>query len=183
MNSNIILHVGSEETRKNVPLLIKAFATLLRELPNTILIRMGLQESSEVARIASTYDIAQKIKYLKIPRNQLPLLYSAADVFVFPSLYEGFGLPLVEAMACGCPIIASDATSIPEVVGKAGILFNPTDCPVLVKAIRDLLTDFELQADLAKRGLEQSEKFSWAVTANKTLDVYRDVLSKEANQD
>jgi glycosyltransferase involved in cell wall biosynthesis len=84
-------------------------------------------------------------------------------------------------MACGCPVIASNTTSIPEIVGKAGILLDPTDCDALAGAIEDLLANPDLQDNLVHKGLEQSRKFSWTMTANKTLEVYREVLSKNAN--
>jgi glycosyltransferase involved in cell wall biosynthesis len=181
-DKRILLNVGSEEPRKNVPTLIRAFSKVARNKPDTILIRVGARESKEVAELISSKDLSGKISYYRLSRRDLPYLYCAADALVLPSWYEGFGLPLLEAMACGCPVIASDATSIPEVVGKAGILLNPTDCEAFAGAIENLLASTDLQTNLAQRGLEQSEKFSWAMTANKTLEVYGDVLSRNANE-
>jgi glycosyltransferase involved in cell wall biosynthesis len=133
--------------------------------------------------LISSNGLSEKVFYYKLPRRDLPYLYCAADALVFPSRYEGFGLPILEAMACGCPIVAGDATSIPEIVDNAGILVNPTDCDAFAGAIEDLLTNIDLQADLVQRGLEQSAKFSWTTTASKTLEVYRDVLSRNATEE
>jgi glycosyltransferase involved in cell wall biosynthesis len=182
-DKRILLNVGSEEPRKNVPTLIRAFAKAARNIPNVILIRVGAQESKEVARLISSNGLSEKVFYYQLPRRDLPYLYCAADALVFPSRYEGFGLPILEAMACGCPIVAGDATSIPEIVDNAGILVNPTDCDAFAGAIEDLLTNIDLQADLVQRGLEQSAKFSWTTTASKTLEVYRDVLSRNATEE
>jgi glycosyltransferase involved in cell wall biosynthesis len=174
----ILLNVGSEEPRKNIPTLIRAFSRVASHIPDAVLIRVGARESREVAVALSSNGLSDKVDYFKLSQRDLPYLYSASDALIHPSWYEGFGFPLLEAMACGCPVIASDSTSIPEVVGKAGILLNPGDYSTLANAIEDLLNDPDLQMDLAKRGLEQSEKFSWAKTASKTLEVYRDVLSR-----
>ncbi len=181
-DKKILLNVGSEEPRKNVSTLIRAFAKIARNIPDTILIRVGSPGSKEVARLISSNGISEKVSYYKLSRQALPYLYCAADSLILPSWYEGFGLPLLESMACGCPVIASNTTSIPEIVGKAGILLNPTDCDAFAVAIENLLANSDLQADLMQRGLEQSEKFSWTMTAKKTLEVYRDVLSGNATQ-
>jgi glycosyltransferase involved in cell wall biosynthesis len=108
----------------------------------------------------------------------LPALYSAATVFVYPSLYEGFGLPPLEAMACGTPVISSDAASLPEVVGDAALLVDPTDSTALAQALRAVLTQPSLQADLRGRGLDQAALFSWERCAAQTLAVYRQVCSR-----
>jgi glycosyltransferase involved in cell wall biosynthesis len=181
LDKKIILNVGSEEPRKNVPTLLRAFAKVVRNMPNTILIRVGAQESKDVARLISSNDLSKNVSYYNLSRMDLPYLYCAADALILPSSYEGFGFPVLESMACGCPVIASNTTSIPEIVGKAGILLDPTDCDALAGAIEDLLANPDLQDNLVHKGLEQSRKFSWTMTANKTLEVYREVLSKNAN--
>jgi glycosyltransferase involved in cell wall biosynthesis len=110
-----------------------------------------------------------------VPEEDLPMFYSAADVFVFPSLYEGFGLPVLEAMACGAPVIAQNSSSIPEVLGDAGILVDSADFDnALVRALEDLLADSSRRQLLRERGLERVKKFSWQKTALETLKIYEE---------
>jgi glycosyltransferase involved in cell wall biosynthesis len=111
-----------------------------------------------------------------VPDADLAALYSGARAFVYPSLYEGFGLPVLEAMRCGTPVIASDSTSLPEVVGDAGLLVAPTDAAALSDALLRLATDDALAADLARRGRERSALFSWERTADETVRAYRAML-------
>jgi glycosyltransferase involved in cell wall biosynthesis len=106
----------------------------------------------------------------------LPALYSAAAVFVYPSLYEGFGLPPLEAMACGTPVISSNAASLPEVVGDAALLVDPTDTTALAQALHAVLSQPSLHADLRKRGLSQAARFSWQRCAAETLGAYQAAL-------
>ena len=113
-----------------------------------------------------------------MPEADLPALYSAATAFVFPSLYEGFGLPVLEAMACGTPVICSNTSSLPEVAGAAALLVDPLDTAALADALRHVLTDGDLRADLRRRGLAQAARFTWTQTAAATLAVYR----QEAHQ-
>jgi len=103
----------------------------------------------------------------------MPLAYQAADLFVFPSLYEGFGLPILESMACGTPVVSSNAASLPEVVGRAGILVDPYDANEMAGAMSRVLTDKKLVGTLIKEGLKHSKKFSWAETAKQTLAIYQ----------
>ncbi len=110
-----------------------------------------------------------------VPNMDLPAYYSGAEVFVLPTLYEGFGFPVLEAMACACPVITSNNSSLPEVVGEAGIMVNPYDIDSLAQAMRQVLTDSELREDMVRKGLEQSKRFSWEKTAEQTLEVYNKV--------
>ncbi len=182
-DKKILLNVGNEEPRKNVSTLIRAFSKVARNIPDSILIRVGGRESKEVADLISSNDLSDRVTYYKLSRRDMPYIYCAADAVILPSWYEGFGLPSLEAMACGCPVIASDATSIPEVVGEAGILIKPTDYEAFAGAIENLLASTNLQTNLAQRGLEQSGKFSWATTADKILQIYRETLSGIANEE
>ena len=101
----------------------------------------------------------------------LPALYSGATCFVYPSIYEGFGLPVLEAMACGTPVIASNTTSLPEVIGEAGLQVDPYDVNEIAAAIENIVEDKELQKDLRHRGLQQAKQFTWERTAKMTWDV------------
>jgi glycosyltransferase involved in cell wall biosynthesis len=113
-----------------------------------------------------------------VPEDDLPALYNGADLFAFPSLYEGFGLPVLEAMACGTPVITSNVSSLPEVAGNAALLVDPYNVDELAGAIRRILSDPALAADLRARGLERARQFSWERTAQETLEVYRNVLQQ-----
>jgi glycosyltransferase involved in cell wall biosynthesis len=102
-------------------------------------------------------------------------LYEEADVFVYPSLYEGFGLPVLEAMACGCPVIASNVSSLPEVVGEAGLLVDPYDVKALAQAMLTVLEDDELKREMSRKGIAQAQKFSWEKAGAELLAVCREV--------
>jgi glycosyltransferase involved in cell wall biosynthesis len=112
-----------------------------------------------------------------VPSDELPAFYSAADLFVFPSLYEGFGLPPLEAMACGTPVVASNASALPEVVGDAALMVDPYSVAALADGMRRVLADPALQAALQARGLKRAAEFSWTRTALQTLEVYKQALS------
>jgi len=107
----------------------------------------------------------------------LPWWYRAARLFVYPSLFEGFGLPVLEAMACGTPVITSTVSSLPEVAGEAGLLVSPEDTAALAAAIQDVLADPARQEHMRAAGLAQARRFTWARTAAATVDVYRAVLA------
>ncbi len=117
-----------------------------------------------------------------VPRDDLPALYSACDVFLYPSLYEGFGLPPLEAMACGAAVIAADRSSLPEVVGGGGLLFDPDDEASLLRLVRGLLEHPAERAEWSRRAAEQARSFSWEQTARSTYAVYRQVLSARAGE-
>jgi glycosyltransferase involved in cell wall biosynthesis len=108
--------------------------------------------------------------------SQLVALYQRARVFVFPSRYEGFGFPVLEAMACGCPVITSNASSLPEVVGDAALLADPSDCNGFVRHLEQVLADEELRRVFREKGLARAAQFSWERTARETLRVYERVM-------
>jgi len=116
-----------------------------------------------------------------MPHHQMPSVYQAADLFVFPSLYEGFGLPKLESMACGTPVVSSNAASLPEVVGAAGILVDPYDANEMAEAMCRVLSDKSLAQDLIKKGLKQSKRFSWVQTARETLATYKKAMAGRKN--
>ena len=131
---------------------------------------------STTRRLISSLGLEDAILHYQKVAN-ISLFYNAADLFVFPSYYEGFGFPLVEAMASGCPVIAGDSSSIPEVVGKAGILFPSSDVAILSESIYRVLTDPNVRSMMIENGLERSLKFDWGVCAKQTLEVYEALCS------
>jgi len=172
-----LLYVGSLEPKKNIDNLLAAFVRAKgeHELPHLLVLAGGgggMPYDAHEAVEAFDADGSVIITgYL--PEEYLPYAYNAADAFIYPSLYEGFGLPPLEAMACGTPTIVSDATSLPEVVGEAALLVDPEDVDAMAGAIGTLLTDRDLQQELSDRGLQRAGEFSWQATALRTLDTYR----------
>lgn len=177
-----ILHLSMEARRKNVAGIIQAFAKLRKEygLDDVKLIKAGAPTHQRDRRrnlnLIEKLRLEESVIFLDdIPEKDLPSLYGAADLFVFPSFYEGFGLPPLEAMACGTPVITSNTSSLPEVVGDAGIMVDPHDVNGLAKAMYDVLTNDQLRENLVKKGLERAKLFSWEKTARETLRVYEEL--------
>ena len=184
--SKMILNVGTLEPRKNVVSLIKAFRKL-REMgfEDVKLVIAGNKGwlYQEIFKEVGQSGLKQEILFLGVVRDKdLPLLYNCADIFVYPSLYEGFGLPPLEAMACGVPVITSNTSSLPEVIGDAGIMVDPTDINSLCESMYILLKDKELWNRMRNMGLERSKLFSWDNTAEKILKVYDEVFSMHKYQ-
>jgi len=169
-----------EHPGKNHAGLIRAFAALKRKdgIPHQLVLAgTDRERADEVHRIAEETGFGKDILFTGFVANEdLPLLYQAADIFVFPSLYEGFGLPILEAMACGTPVACSNISSMPEVAGDAAVLFNPHEEDSIASAIRSIICGTDLRKDLAARGLERSRQFSWARTAAQTLGVIRSMV-------
>ena len=130
-------------------------------------------DSVIIEKISSSSSSSRIIMCGYVTNEQKRALMSGALVFVFPSLYDGFGLPVLEAMACGCPVITSNASSLPEVAGDAGILVNPLDIEQIASEIERVINSDSLRAELRKKGFEQSKLFSWDKTAEKTEEIYR----------
>jgi glycosyltransferase involved in cell wall biosynthesis len=169
------LHVGTLQPRKNLGVLIEAWRVLRDRMthPPALLLagkRGWLYDSLfEQVKSAGLGDLIRFADYVE--RDDLPALYSGALAFTFPSLYEGFGLPPLEAMSCGTPVISSNATSLPEVVGDAGILLNPADAHAWADAVQRLAEDAGAREQLSLRGLAQAEQFTWERCARETWDV------------
>ncbi|MCU0607443.1 MAG: glycosyltransferase family 4 protein [Candidatus Edwardsbacteria bacterium] len=167
----IILHVGTAAARKRVPLLLGAFARA-RSCRDALLVRIG-KATPEHRALARRLGIQQRVLFLEnIAADALPSYYGAADLFVFPSRHEGFGLPPLEAMASGCPVIAADNSSIPEVVGDAGVLVASDDPQRWAEEIDRVLDDPALAKDLARRGVERAASFTWEKTFKLTEKIY-----------
>ena len=168
-----------EHPGKNHARLIRAFAELKRRdrIPHQLVLAGADRErAEEVHRTAEESGFAEDILFTGfVATEDVPLLYQAADIFVFPSLYEGFGLPILEAMACGTPVACSRISSMPEVAGDAAILFDPNEESSIASAIGSIICGTDLRKDLSARGLERSRQFSWARTAAQTLQVLRSV--------
>jgi glycosyltransferase involved in cell wall biosynthesis len=174
-----ILYLGTIEPRKNLPLLVRAYRLLVDNGTHLKLILVGkygwmYQEVFNLVRELSLEDMVQFTGY--IPQVELPLIYNLASLFVYPTIYEGFGLPVLEAMACGLPVITSDIASLPEIVGEAGILVPTGDLDALFDAMKRVTHDKELREKLTIQGLLRARDFSWERTAQLTLQVYRRVL-------
>ncbi len=187
-NHPYVLFVGTEQPRKNFAGLLKAFSQLKREprFKDLKLIKVGRAGGREVdfrrqtMKVINALDLVSDVIFAGfVPDNDLPAYYSGAEILVLPSLYEGFGLPPLEAMACGCPVVTSNTSSLPEVAGEAGIMVNPYDTDSLTQAIKQVLTDDRLRSSMIKRGLEQSKKFSWEKTARQTQEVYNRVAGEQ----
>lgn len=175
-----ILHVGTIEPRKNLVFLVRLYAAFAkgqkRPPPLVIAGKRGWGYEPLFTEIAKQ-GIEGRVRFLGyVPFDDLPALYSAASVFVFPSLYEGFGLPPLEAMACGTPVIAANTSSLPEVVSEAGILLPKDDEAAWIAALEAILSRPRLASRLRARGLQQASRFTWERTARETVAVYREAL-------
>ncbi len=175
-----ILFVGTLEPRKNVQTLLRAFAQLIAETPQddlTLVIAGGKGWGGE--DYMSTVDALKLHAHVHfagfVDDEHLPELYRGALLFVYPSLYEGFGLPVLEAMACGTPVITSNRASLPEVAGDAALLVDPTRPEALAAAMASILSDSELRQALRAKGLARAQTFTWDAVAQQTIAVYRAV--------
>ena len=173
-----ILFVGTLQPRKNLTRLIEAFSNLQYPIPNIQLVIAGKKGwlYREIFCQVEELGLEEKVVFMGyVPEGDLPALLSGARLFVFPSLYEGFGLPVLEALACGTPVVCSNASSLPEVAGDAAVLVDPLDVEGLTAAMKRVLGDEELRAGLIERGFEQARRFSWEKCARATLDVLENV--------
>ena len=178
---HFILYLGTLEPRKNVDRLVRAFAGLVRQgLPHTLVLAGGRGWDFEaIDRAVIEEGVEDRVRFPGyVSRAEQPLWYSAADVFVYPSQYEGFGLPVLEALACGTPVVTSATSSLPEVVGTAGLTVNPGDERALADAIASVVTDPALASALRRAGPAQASPFTWAAAAQGCVLAYRAALGK-----
>jgi glycosyltransferase involved in cell wall biosynthesis len=173
-----ILSLGSIEPRKNLPRLLLAWERVQQELPQEMwLVVAGGKGKSTVFNDVEIQKLPPRVHLTGWVADEfLPALYSGALAFVYPSLYEGFGLPPLEAMACGTPVLASNVTAMPEVVGDAGLLVDPYDVEAIAHGIRRLVEDTALREELRKKGLERAKRFTWERTAELTWAVLEEAM-------
>jgi glycosyltransferase involved in cell wall biosynthesis len=180
LNAPFVLYAGNIKPHKNVDRLIEAFSILRRHgAGETRLLLIGdeISKYPNLRRLVHRFQLHQYVRFLGfVPDATLAALYRLASVFVFPSLYEGFGLPPLEAMASGTPVITSNVSSLPEVVGDAALLVDPTSAGAIAEAIARVLGEPALRADLVARGLARVNAFSWTRAATRTQQVYAEVL-------
>lgn len=176
-----VLYVGKLEARKNIVRLLEAFNQVRHEAGRGVKLVLaggrtptsqGIDEA--IARLGLRDDL---IELGHLPNADLPLLYAGAQLFAFPSLWEGFGIPVVEAMACGTPVLTSNLSALPEIAGGAALLVNPYSTAEIAAAMNSLLEDGELVARLRLAGIERARQFNWQATAEGTLAAYRQALS------
>ncbi|MCL4459346.1 MAG: glycosyltransferase family 4 protein [Chloroflexi bacterium] len=182
LDGDFFLYVGGFDYRKNVNRLIESFAALKRwngrEDKLVLVGQIGTESTlfPDPRLAVRHFGLEDRVQLLGlVPEEDMPALYAAATALIYPSLYEGFGLPPLEAMACGTPVICSSASSLPEIVGEAALMVDPTDTAALTQAMRAILSDSELRTSLRRRGLERASLFSWEKTARQTLAVYEEV--------
>ncbi|MFQ5855221.1 MAG: glycosyltransferase family 4 protein [Anaerolineae bacterium] len=183
IDSDYVIHLGTLQPRKNIGRLLDAFERLHNsksEIRNSKLDlvlagKPGWLAQDLVARVTAMGDQVRLIGHVE--QSDLPALISGARALVMPSLYEGFGFPVLEAMACGTPVVASNVSSLPEVAGDAALLIDPHDTGAMAHALEHILTDDDLRADLRRRGLERARHFTWQRAAQQTLTVLENVVS------
>ncbi|MCL5074915.1 MAG: glycosyltransferase family 4 protein [Chloroflexi bacterium] len=177
--AHFILYVGTNKPHKNLIRLIKAFALVYTDIEHVLVIAGWWEEwTSHLGEVLAHQDLEERVRLLgQVPEDDLPALYNLADLFVFPSLYEGFGLPPLESMACGTPVVCSNTSSLPEVVGQAAITVDPYDVTQLSEAMVRVLQDNRLRDDLSAKGLRRAGQFSWTEIAQQIVSIYERIGS------
>jgi len=181
-----VLYLGGFDQRKNLGTLLAAYATLGKDVSGRAKLVIAGQLPSrdtdffpDPRRQVQTHGLGDRVIFLGwVPEEDKPALYSGATLFVYPSLYEGFGLPVLEAMCCGTAVIASNSASLPEIAGNAAVLFDPHDVEGLAEAINALLQHPDRRERLAAKGLDRARFFSWEKTVAQTIEVYESVIGK-----
>jgi glycosyltransferase involved in cell wall biosynthesis len=187
LGNNFLLYVGNAYPHKNLETLLDVFADLREDKPELKLVLVGKPDYfyQRIQQYAQSLNLWQKENINSsavfpgyVPDAQLEILYQEAKAYVFPSLYEGFGLPPLEAMAKGCPVISSDRASLPEILGMAAVYFNPEDKNDFLSKIKLVLNDSDLRQKMKERGYKRSRLYNWWECANNTFNVYKEILFK-----
>ncbi|MCR6545324.1 glycosyltransferase family 4 protein [Dehalobacterium formicoaceticum] len=180
IKGRFILYIGGFNPRKNIKGLIQAYHKIYKDLKTPcqlVILGKPSRDYPSLIKLVESLDLEEWVLFPGfIPMQDLPFFYNAGDLFAYPSFYEGFGLPPIEALACGTPTIVSNVSSLPEVVGDAALLVNPHDLLALAGAMHRVLTEPVLEQELRKKGLRRAESFSWTKTAAQTIKVYQEVL-------
>jgi glycosyltransferase involved in cell wall biosynthesis len=182
LNPGYILYVGKLEPRKNLVRLIRAYDQSKNTIGKRKLVLCGSKGwgYTEIYSIVERLGLRDQVIFTGyVPDKSLPIIYNGADVFVYPSLYEGFGIPVLEAMACGVPAITSNLSSLPEVVGNAGVLVDPYSTDAIGEALIDLLRHDDRRSELSELGLYRAKEFTWERMARETLRVYQQCLTPQ----
>lgn len=181
ITDDFLLYLGGFSPRKNVKSILVAFSRIYNELPSSykvVIIGPSKDDHCYLSKLCDTLGISDKVVFTGyVPYEDLPYFYNASTLFIYPSLYEGFGLPPLEAMSCGTPVITSNVSSIPEVVGDGALLINPFDTDDLKGAMEKMLTDDSLRNETAEKGYQRSKDFSWDKTCLNTLKVYEEAYN------
>jgi glycosyltransferase involved in cell wall biosynthesis len=185
LESGYLLFVGTLEPRKNLVGLLSAYRLLVdrgeTEVPLVVVGGRGWLYEDIFAQVQEL-ELSDRVRFLhNVPDADLPALYNGAVLLAAPSFYEGFGLPSLEAMACGTPVVVSDRGSLPEVVGEAGVQVNPDDPEAIAAGLSKVLSDPDRRRRLAEAGLARAARFSWERAARETLEVYRRVLGSSGD--
>jgi glycosyltransferase involved in cell wall biosynthesis len=189
VNYPFILYAGAIRPHKNVVRIIEAFSSLKNELlkeqqfPDLKLIIIGddLSSHPRLRRTVVRSGVQNDVRFLGfVPIEVLRIFYDVAEIFVFPSLYEGFGLPPLEAMAHGTPVVTSNTSSLPEVAGNAALLVNPENVFEIRRALQRVLLDPAMRTQMKQRGYEQAQRFSWTASVSRILEIYREVAGEHA---
>ena len=178
-DSRLILYVGANRPHKNLKVLVEALAQIRHSASDMVLLIVGRRSEQDVqlSRLIAHYKLDGQVLFAGfVPRGELPHLYNLADVLVMPSFYEGFGLPVLEAMSCGCPVLSSNSASLPEILGNAGRLVPPHDPQMWAGALREILGDEDMRETMSAAGVERARQFDWKTAAVKTIQAYRSVI-------
>ena len=180
LEAGYILFVGTYEPRKNLKGLLHAYSDLRDQMPDISRLVIAGQRGwlyDDIFALSKTLDLEKRIVWLeKLPYEDLPALYTTAGILCLPSFYEGFGFPALEAMGCGTPVIVSNRSSLPEIVGEDALLINPDDISTITAALSRLLNDTQYAKNLARRGKLRASNFTWQETARQVLSIYEKVL-------
>lgn len=183
LTSDYIIGIGSTDPRKNISGLVQAYAHLQANLKTAyqlVIIWTNKYLSKVLMKQVEDLGLNERVRFLsQVSDEDLVLLYNGASLFAYPTLGEGFGLPLLEAMACGTPVVAANNSSVPEIAGDAAILVNPADTRDLSETISKVLSDGNLRSELSYKGLKRAKEFSWERCAKETIQVYHSIVKEK----